>query len=88
MIKRITYLILVIASIMFWFAVVGVVLDVVNSESVMTTLRVSALLFAIALLLPLLSYLVGYITYDGELPETRRNVAIMQWMVLTHSLLK
>lgn len=88
MIKRITYLILVIASIMFWFAVVGVVLDVVNSESVMTTLRVSALLFAIALLLPLLSYLVGYITYDGELSETRRNVAIMQWMVLTHSLLK
>lgn len=88
MIKRITYLILVIASIMFWFAVVGVVLDVVNSESVMTTLRVSALLFAIALLLPLLSYLVGYIIYDGELPETRRNVAIMQWMVLTHSLLK
>lgn len=28
MIKRITYLILVIASIMFWFAVVGVVLGV------------------------------------------------------------
>lgn len=88
MTKRITYLILVIASIMCWFAVIGVVLDVVNNESVMTTLRVSALLFAIALLLPLLSYLVGYVTYDGELPETRRHVALMQWMLLTHGLLK
>ena len=77
MIKRITYMILVIASIMFWFAVIGVVLDVVDGESVMTTLRVSALLFATALLLPLLSYLVGYVTYDGELPETRRQVALM-----------
>lgn len=88
MIKRITYLILVIASIMFWFAVVGVVLDMVDGESVMNTLKVSLLLFVSALLLPLLSYLVGYVTYDGELPETRRNVAIMQWMVLTHRLLK
>lgn len=88
MIKRITYLILVIASSMFWFAVIGVVLDVVNSESVMTTLRVSALLFAIALLLPLLSYLVGYVTYDGKLPETQRHIAFIQWMLLTHGLLK
>lgn len=88
MIRRIIYLISLIASIMFWFAIIGIVLDVVNSESVMTTLRVSALLFAIALLLPLLSYLVGYVTYDGELPETRRQVALMQWMLLTHRLLK
>ena len=88
MIKRITYLILMLASIILWFAIISIVLDVVNSESVMTTLRVSALLFAIALLLPLLSYLVGYITYDGELPETRRHVALMQWMLLTHRLLK
>ena len=88
MIRRIIYLISLIASIMFWFAIIGIALDVVNSESVMTTLRVSALLFAIALLLPLLSYLVGYVTYDGELPETRRQVALMQWMLLTHRLLK
>ena len=88
MIRRIIYLISLIASIMFWFAIIGIVLDVVNSESVMTTLRVSALLFATALLLPLLSYLVGYVTYDGELPETRRQVALMQWMLLTHRLLK
>ena len=88
MIRRIIYLISLIASIMFWFAIIGIVLDVVNSESVITTLRVSALLFAIALLLPLLSYLVGYVTYDGELPETRRQVALMQWMLLTHRLLK
>ena len=88
MIKRITYLILVIASIMFWVAVIGVVLDVVDGESVVNTLKVSLLLFVSALLLPLLSYLVGYVTYDGELPETRRNVAIMQWMVLAHRLLK
>ena len=77
MIRRIIYLISLTASIMFWFAIIGIVLDVVNSESVMTTLRVSALLFATALLLPLLSYLVGYVTYDGELPETRRQVALM-----------
>jgi hypothetical protein len=88
MIRRIIYLISLIASIIFWFAIIGIVLDVVNSESVMTTLRVSALLFAIALLLPLLSYLVGYVAYDGELPETRRQVALMQWMLLTHRLLK
>lgn len=88
MIKRITYLILVIASIMFWFAIIGTVLDVVDVVSVMNTLRVSLLLFASALLLPLLSYLVGYVTYDGELPETRRHVALMQWMLLTHRLLK
>lgn len=88
MIRRITYLILIIASSMFWFAVVGVVLDVADSESVVNTLKVSLLLFVSALLLPLLAYLVGYVTYDGELPETRRNVAIMQWMVLTHRLLK
>ena len=88
MIRRIIYLISLIASIMFWFAIIDIVLDVVNSESVMTTLRVSALLFAIALLLPLFSYLVGYVTYDGELPETRRQVALMQWMLLTHRLLK
>lgn len=88
MIRKITYLILVIASIMFWFAIVGTVLDVVDGESIVNTLRVSALLFAIALLLPLLSYLVDYVTYDGELPETRRHVALMQWMLLTHRLLK
>lgn len=88
MIGRIIYLISLISSIIFWFAIIGIVLDVVNSESVMTTLRVSALLFAIALLLPLLSYLVGYVACDGELPETRRQVALMQWMLLTHRLLK
>lgn len=88
MIKRITYLILVIAPIMFWFAVVGVVLDVVDDASVVSTLRVSLLLFAIALLLPLISYLIGYVTYDGELQETRRHVAFMQWMLMTQRLLK
>lgn len=88
MIKRITYLILVIALIMFWFAIIGIVLDVVDGASVVSTLRVSLLLFAIALLLPLISYLIGYVTYDGELPETRRHVALMWWMLLTHRLLK
>lgn len=88
MIKRITYLILAIASIIFWFAIVGTVLDVVDGTSVMNTLRVSVLLFVSALMLPLLSYLVGYVTYEGELPETRRHVALMQWMLLTHRLLK
>lgn len=88
MIKRITYLILAIASIIFWFAIIGTVLDVVDGASVMNTLRVSVLLFVSALILPLLSYLVGYVTYEGELPETRRHVALMQWMLLTHRLLK
>lgn len=88
MIKRITYLILAIASIIFWFAIIGTVLDVVDGTSVMNTLRVSVLLFVSALMLPLLSYLVGYVTYEGELPETRRHVALMQWMLLTHRLLK
>lgn len=88
MIKRITYLILVIASIMFWFAIIGIVLDVVDGESIVSTLRVSLLLFAIALLLPLISYLIGYVTYEGELPETRRHVAFMQWMLMTQRLLK
>ena len=88
MIKRITYLILAIASIMFWFAIIGTALDVVDGASVMNTLRVSVLLFVCALLLPLLSYMVGYVTYDGELPETRRNVAFMQWMLMAQRLLK
>lgn len=88
MIKRIIYLILTIASIMFWFAIIGIVLDVVDSVSVMNTLGVSLLLFVVALLLPLISYLVGYVTYDGELPETRRHVAFIQWMLLTQRLLK
>ena len=88
MIKRITYLILAIASIIFWFAIIGTVLDVIDGTSVMNTLRVSVLLFVSALMLPLLSYLVGYVTYEGELPETRRHIALMQWMLLTHRLLK
>lgn len=88
MIKRITYLILAIASVMFWFAIIGIVLDVVDGSSVMNTLGVSLLLFVVALLLPLISYLVGYVTYDGELPETRRYVAFMKWMLLTQRLLK
>lgn len=88
MIKRIIYLILTIASIMFWFAIIGIVLDVVDGVSVMNTLGVSLLLFVVALLLPLISYLVGYVTYDGELPETRRHVAFIQWMLLTQRLLK
>lgn len=88
MIKRITYLILAIALVMFWFVIIGIVLDVVDGASVMNTLRVSALLFTIALLLPVISYLVGYVTYDGELPETRRHVAFIQWMLLTQRLLK
>lgn len=88
MIKRITYLILAIASIMFWFTIIGTALDVVDGASVMNTLRVSVLLFVCALLLPLLSYMVGYVTYDGELPETRRNVAFMQWMMMAQRLLK
>lgn len=88
MIKRIIYLILTIASIMFWFAIIGIVLDVVDGVSVMNTLRVSLLLFVVALLLPLISYLVGYVTYDGELPETRQHVVFVQWMLLTQRLLK
>ena len=88
MIKRIAYLILVVASIMIWFAIIGTILDVVDGAAVMNTLRVSLLLFTGALLLPMLSYLVGYVTYDGELPETRRHVAFMEWMLLTHRLLK
>lgn len=88
MIKRMTYLILVVASIMFWFAIIGIVLDVVDGVTVMNTLRVSLLLSASALLLPLVSYLVSYVTYNGELPETRRHVALMQWMLLTQRLLK
>lgn len=88
MIKRIAYLILVVASIIFWFAIIGTILDVVDGAAVMNTLRVSLLLFTGALLLPMLSYLVGYVTYDGELPETRRHVAFMEWMLLTHRLLK
>ena len=89
MIKRITYLLLMIASIMFWFAIIGIVWDVVDVESVVNTLKVSLLLLLVgALLLPSLSCLVGYVTYDGELPETRRHVALMQWMLLTHRLLK
>lgn len=88
MIGRIIYLISLIASIMFWFAIIGIVLDVVDGESVVSTLRVSLLLFAIALLLPLISYLIGYVTYEGELPETRRHVAFMQWMLMTQRLLK
>lgn len=88
MIKRITYLILAIASVMIWFAIIGIVSGVVDGASVMSTLRVSLLLFAGALLLPVLSYLVGYVTYKGELPETRRHVALMQWMLLTHRLLR
>ena len=88
MIKRIIYLILTIASIMCWFAIIGIVLDVVDGVSVMNTLGVSLLLFVVALLLPLISYLVGYVTYDGELPETRRHVAFIQWMLLTQRLLK
>ena len=88
MIKRMTYLILMIASVMFWFVIIGIILDVVDGASVMNTLRVSALLFTIALLLPLISCLVGYVTYGGELLETRRHVALMQWMLLTHRLLK
>lgn len=77
MIRGIIYLISLIASIMFWFAIIGIVLDVVDGESVVSTLRASLLLFAIALLLPLISYLIGYVTYEGELPETRRHVAFM-----------
>lgn len=88
MIKRITYLLLMIASIMFWFAIIGIAWDVVDVESVVNTLKVSLLLLVGALLLPSLSCLVGYVTYDGELPETRRHVALMQWMLLTHRLLK
>lgn len=88
MIKRITYLILAIASVMFWFAIIGIVLDVVDGASVMNTLRVSALLLTIALLLPVISYMVGYVTYDGELSETRRHVTFMHWMLLTQRLLK
>lgn len=88
MIKRIIYLILTIASIMFWFAIIGIGLDVVDGESVMNTLRFSLLLFTIALLLPVFSYLVGYVTYDGELPETRRHAAFMHWMLLAQRLLK
>ena len=88
MIKRIAYLILVVASIIFWFAIIGTILDVVDGAAVMNTLRVSLLLFTGALLLSMLSYLVGYVTYDGELPETRRHVAFMEWMLLTHRLLK
>ena len=88
MVKRTIYLILVIASIIFWFAIIGIIADVVDGESVVNALKVSLLLFVCALLLPLLSYVVGYVTYDGELLETRRNVAFMQWILLTHRLLK
>lgn len=88
MIKRIAYLILVVTSIMIWFAIICTILDVADGAVVMNTLRVSLLLFTGALLLPTLSYLVGYVTYDGELPETRRHVAFMEWMLLTHRLLK
>ena len=88
MIKRITYLLLMIASIMFWFAIIGIVWDVVDVESVVNTLKVSLLLLVGALLLTSLSCLVSYVTYDGELLETRRHVALMQWMLLTHRLLK
>ena len=88
MIRRIIYLISLIASIMFWFAIIGIILDVVDGESVVSTLRVSLLLFTIALLLPSISYLIGYVTYEGELPETRRHVAFMQWMLMTQRLLK
>ena len=73
---------------MFWFAIIGIGLDVVDGASVVSTLRVSLLLFAMALLLPLISYLIGYVTHEGELPETRRHATIMQWMLLTHRLLK
>lgn len=86
--KRTIYLILVMASIIFWFAIIGIIVDVVDGESAVNTLKVSLLLFVCALLLPLLSYVVGYVTYDGELPETRRNVAFMQWMLMTQRLLK
>ena len=87
MIKRIAYLILVVTSIMIWFAIICTILDVADGAVVMNTLRVSLLLFTGALLLPMLSYLVGYVTYDGELPETRRHVAFIECMLLTHRLL-
>ena len=88
MIRRIVYLVLTIASIMFWFAIIGIMLDVVEGASVMNTLGVPLLLFVVALLLPLISYLVGYVTYDGELPETRRQVAFMNWVLMAQRLLK
>lgn len=86
--RKIARFSMIAALVTIWFVIIGIIFDLVDVNLTVNTLKFSMMLVVFSVMLRGIEYLIGYLTYDGELEGTRKYTTFMQWMLLINQIPK
>ena len=86
--RKIARFSMIAALVTIWFVIIGIIFDLVDVNLTVNTLKFSMMLVVFSVMLWGIEYLIGYLTYDGELEGTRKYTTFMQWMLLINQIPK
>ena len=79
---------MIAALVTIWFVIIGIIFDLVDVNLTVNTLKFAMMLVVFSVMLWGIEYLIGYLTYDGELEGTRKYTTFIQWMLLINQIPK
>ena len=86
--RKIAHFSMIAALVTTWFVIIGIIFDLVDVNLTVDTLKFATMLVVFSVMLWGIEYLIGYLTYDGELEGTREYTTFMQWMLLINQISK
>lgn len=86
--RKIARFSMIVALVTIWFVIIGIIFDLVDVNLTVNTLKFATMLVVFSIMLLGIEYLIGYLTYDGELEGTRKCATSMQWMLLINQISK
>lgn len=86
--RKIARFSMIAALVTMWFVIIGIIFDLVDVNLTVNTLKFATMLVVFSIMLWGIEYLIGYLTYDGELEGTRKCTTFMQWMLLINQISK
>lgn len=86
--RKIARFSMIAALVIIWFVIIGIIFDLVDVKLTVDTLKFAMVLVVVSVLLRIVEYVVGYLTYDGDLDGTGRHVSFMQWMLIINQISK
>ena len=86
--RKIARFSMIAALVTIWFVIIGIIFDLVDVNLTVDTLKFATMLVVFSVILWGIKYLIGYLTYDGELESTRKYTTFMQWMLLINQISK
>ena len=86
--RKIARFSMIAALVTIWFVIIGIIFDLVDVNLTVDTLKFATMLVVFSVILWDIKYLIGYLTYDGELEDTIKYTTFMQWMLLINQISK